>query len=491
MKIKFENFSLFDNSNEYELSPLTFLIGGNNAGKSTFVKGLEIIGNGELQSLNQVRKGKSEIIANYEVINGLYRKQTFEIGSYGEFFMGRSFIYMNAEGKDILKVSPFMGTNERKNIVLYVDRLLAVLEEAGIRITDEEVAKFLKRYKVIKKHLNDEKKSVNLEVFQPEKEIENLERWFFEVGLVELFELEEFGFDFQQRIIDLFIELYKPYTFWGRLKQGNSTNRFWDKTRKPFSINLIMNNDISSPKRIYNSEDFIAKQLAYDFEKDHFTSSYEYYDEKFRAKWFNKFFGNEKPLKLEAFRHGVFEIMLNDRYLTEQGSGITKILQYILYFSTLTTDVINHYDEVNHALESCKSQIERQNYLVDFREKQAINKKQFIYIEEPEVHLHPDFQILLAEMIFELSLNSRYHFIIETQSAYVIRKMQLLMATNKLIPAQLLSIINFGSGKNHGKVQSIHIDSKGSLTKSFYPGFFDLSQDLQYQLMLCNRINLN
>ena len=491
MKIKFENFSLFDNSNVYELSPLTFLIGGNNCGKSTFVNGLEIIGNGELQSLNQVRKGKSEIIATYEVLNGLYRKQTFEIGVYDQYFQGRSFVYINAEGKDILKVSPFMGNDEGENIVLYVDRLLAVIEEAGIRITDEEITKFLKKYKVIKKHLKEEKKSVDLEVFQPDKEIEDLERWFFEVGLVELFELEEFGFDFQQRIINLFIELYKPYTFSGWHKQGNSTNRYWDNTRKPTSINVIKNNDISSPKRIYNSEDFIAKQLAYDLEKDHFTSSYEYYDEKFRAKWFNKFFGNEKPLKLEAFRDEFFEIMLNDRYLTEQGSGITKILQYILYFSTLTTDVTEIYDIVNHTLESCKSQIERQNYLVEYREKQAINKKQFIYIEEPEVHLHPNFQILLAEMIFELSLNSRYHFIIETHSEYIIRKMQLLMAANKLIPTKLLSLINFGSGKNHGKVQSIHIDSNGSLTKSFYPGFFELSQDLQYQLMLCNRSNKN
>jgi hypothetical protein len=471
---------------------LTFLIGGNNCGKSTFVNGLEIIGNGELQSLNQVRKGKSEIIATYEVLNGLYRKQTFEIGGYGELFMSRSFTYINAMGKDILNVSPFRGHDEGENIVLYVDRLLAEIEETGFSIKDEEIAKFLKRYKVIKKHLNEEIKSVDLEVFHPEKEIEDLERWFFEVGLVELFDLEELGFDFQQKIINFFINLYQPYTFLGfSSRHGNSIIRVWDKTRKPVSINVIKNNDISSPKRIYNSEDFIAKQLAYDLEKDHYTSSYEYYDEKFRAKWFNKFFDNEKPLKLEAFRHGVFEIMLNDRYLTEQGSGITKILQYILYFSTLTTDVINHYDEVNHTLESCKTQFERQNYLVEFREEQAINKKQFIYIEEPEVHLHPNFQILLAEMIFELSLNSRYHFIIETHSEYIIRKMQLLMATNKLIPTKLLRIINFGAGKNHGKVQSIHIDSNGSLTKSFYPGFFDLSQDLQYQLMLCNRSNKN
>ena len=50
MKIKFKDYALFNNSNIYELSPLTFLIGGNNCGKTTFVKGLEIIKNGELES---------------------------------------------------------------------------------------------------------------------------------------------------------------------------------------------------------------------------------------------------------------------------------------------------------------------------------------------------------------------------------------------------------------------------------------------------------
>ena len=38
MKIKFKDYALFNNSNIYELSPLTFLIGGNNCGKTTFVK---------------------------------------------------------------------------------------------------------------------------------------------------------------------------------------------------------------------------------------------------------------------------------------------------------------------------------------------------------------------------------------------------------------------------------------------------------------------
>jgi predicted ATPase len=135
--------------------------------------------------------------------------------------------------------------------------------------------------------------------------------------------------------------------------------------------------------------------------------------------------------------------------------------------------------------------VEREMLLIDHRKRQWPDKKRFVYIEEPEVHLHPNFQILLAEMIFELALNSTYHFIIETHSEYIIRKMQLLEANNKTSTSDLISILNFGSGKNLGKVQTIQIDEFGSLSSSFFPGFFDLNQDLQYQLMLTNRNNQN
>jgi hypothetical protein len=491
MKIKFQNFALFDNSNIFELSPLTFLIGGNNSGKSTFVKGLEIIGNGELLNLNQVRKGKSEILVSYELLEGLYRRQTFEIGYYDEFYSGRSFNYINSEGKEILKVSPFMGSNESENVVFHVDRFLRILEDGDYIITDKEISELLNRNRIVKKHLVEDIQASDREVFHPDEEIESLERWFFEIGIVELFELDEFEVEFQNRVIDFFIQLFKPYTFeaWGNYKNGQV--RYWNKKRKPLSIQVIKNSDLSVPKRIYQFGDFLSKPLSHQLEMENFIPPHQLYDEEFRTYWLKKFFGQENPLKFDIFKDGIFEIKLNDQYLTEQGSGITKILQYILFFSTLTVDVFSNYDGLMHDLEKCKSLAERQENLFRYRKNQAINRKQIIYIEEPEVHLHPNFQILLSEMIFQLALNSRYHFIIETHSEYIIRKLQLLKAENKSTPSKLISIMNFGSGKNFGKVKTIHIDSNGSLNKAFYPGFFDLSQDLQYQLMKTNRNNLN
>lgn len=491
MKIKFKDYALFNNSNIYELSPLTFLIGGNNCGKTTFVKGLEIIKNGELEGINQVRKGKSEVIASYEVFEGMYRKQTFEIGNDSELIMGRSFVYENKEGKEILSVSYFMGDDSVENVVFHVDRMLLALRDAGLSIKDEMVVQLLSGIKVIKRHIPNRVSKIDFEVFQPDKEIEDLERWFFSIGIAKLLDLSELGADIENKVKQVIIEIFKPYTFEAYLKDETELRRAWNKSRKPFSIRFIKNSDLSVAKRIYNYSDFISEPVSYQLEEKHFTSSAEYYDETFRAHWFKKFFGHENPLSIEPLKGGYFELKLNDRYLIEQGSGITKILQYILFFSQLTANVWDEDRDILFDLDKRQEKIEREMLLIDHRKRQTPNKKRFIYIEEPEVHLHPNFQILLAEMIFELALNSTYHFIIETHSEYLIRKMQLLRAKNKSSTSDLISILNFGSDKNLGKVQSIKIDEFGGLSPSFYPGFLEMNQDLQFQLLKANRSNQN
>jgi predicted ATP-dependent endonuclease of OLD family len=483
MKIKFKNFALFDDSNTFELSPLTFLIGGNNCGKSTFIKGLEAIGNGVLDDSSKIKMGKKDFTSLTEVFKGLYRKQSFERSSYeeGYTYYERSFNFVNSQDKDILKVSYFEGEKAKENVVFYVNRFLELLDESGYKIIDEEVSIFLKGYSEIKKNIKIKDDSQTRDVFEPNHEIANLERWFFEVGVLQLFEFECFEEHFKNKIINLFIECFKPFTFWSVIKSENNEIRYWNNSRKLLNIDSIKNSDLSEPKDIYNYNDFIIKNLTF----PSYITSDNVYDTEFRDFWMKRFFGNENPLSIEKFKDIFFEVKLNNRLLTEQGSGITKILQYILYFSTLTSEVGHGFSILSQNL--YKSENERQEFLLNFRKSESINRKNIIYIEEPEVNLHPNFQIILAEMIFELSINSLYYFVIETHSEYIIRKLQLLIAKNKNTPTDLISILNFGSDTNLGKVKTIHIDRNGSLSESFYPGFFDLSQDLQYQLMLANR----
>jgi hypothetical protein len=306
-------------------------------------------------------------------------------------------------------------------------RLLEVLNNAGLKIKNERVNQLLQSKKVIKKHIKDEEIGIDRDRFQPDKEIENLERWFFQSALIKLLDISNESAEFQNEVVTVFIEVFKPYSFLGFYKSNSDIpNRIWDKERKLLSIQVIKNSDLSPAKRIYCNTDFIRKPLYWDLEAENYTSQEEYYDSAFRTKWFKKFFGTENPLNINKFQD-FFEIKLNGRHLTEQGSGITKILQYILFFSTRTANVWDEDRSILFDIDKSQEKLEREMLLIDHRKRQWPDKKRFVYIEEPEVHLHPNFQILLAEMIFELALNSTYHFIIETHSEYIIRKMQLLL----------------------------------------------------------------
>lgn len=124
-----------------------------------------------------------------------------------------------------------------------------------------------------------------------------------------------------------------------------------------------------------------------------------------------------------------------------------------------------------------------------------------VALEEPESHLHPKYQSLLADMIVEAYTRYNVHFIIETHSEYLIRKLQLLVArsTKKEEGANdNTSVQNFNSDKvsifyiyspneardaDVSQVKAISICSDGYLNDTFGPGFFDEATSLSRQLM--------
>lgn len=117
-----------------------------------------------------------------------------------------------------------------------------------------------------------------------------------------------------------------------------------------------------------------------------------------------------------------------------------------------------------------------------------------ILIEEPETNLHPALQSKLADLLHlamtKLNHNdfvhSRFNFVIETHSEYLIRKIQLLIAQDKLKPNQ--AVIYYFNPKDmtddKGQVaKMIQFDDKGLLSEPFGPGFFD-EADTQSMLLL-------
>ena len=72
----------------------------------------------------------------------------------------------------------------------------------------------------------------------------------------------------------------------------------------------------------------------------------------------------------------------------------------------------------------------------------------------------------------------------------MIRTFQYLVAKNEASENHV-GIINFGSGKNVGKVKHISIRPNGSLSDNFYSGFFNYSEDLRLKLDAINNSRNN
>lgn len=106
-------------------------------------------------------------------------------------------------------------------------------------------------------------------------------------------------------------------------------------------------------------------------------------------------------------------------------------------------------------------------------------------IEEPEIHLHPKYQSLLAEMFYEAYRDYNIQFIIETHSEYLLRKIQTLVGTRKLTPDEVSLVYVEDDGevkKGEKKVRRIPVKEDGRLAAPFGSGFYDEADNLSLEL---------
>lgn len=108
-----------------------------------------------------------------------------------------------------------------------------------------------------------------------------------------------------------------------------------------------------------------------------------------------------------------------------------------------------------------------------------------VAIEEPEIHLHPKYQSLLAEMFYEAYKEYNIQFIVETHSEYLLRKIQTLIGAKKLTPEEVsMTYVEDDEEVKKGvtKVRRIPIKEDGRLASPFSPGFYDEADNLSLEL---------
>lgn len=169
--------------------------------------------------------------------------------------------------------------------------------------------------------------------------------------------------------------------------------------------------------------------------------------EKFIRKWTSEF--NIRNINIDINETlGISNITYDNKTLSDLGFGISQITAIIL--------------------------------------KIIISQNSILILEEPESNLHPNFQSKLADMLMDASQTFNIQFIVETHSEYIIRKLQYLVAKNKLKVKD--SVIYYFNDPNNiptgePQVKKIEILEDGSLSDDFGSGFFDEAANWELELL--------
>ena len=210
------------------------------------------------------------------------------------------------------------------------------------------------------------------------------------------------------------------------------------------------------------------------------TNFKDYIPDSFANKWIQRFgIADKINIEQDSEGFGIIKITLekygNIMHLADHGLGITYLVYCIL--------------QIEAAILAAKGEnVNRFIGLSDldkYTEQKFHFEDQIVAIEEPESHLHPNYQSRLAEMFVEAYQKYNIRFVIETHSEYLIRKLQTLVAdsnnkyhinSDKILihyfnrPDKLLDKIS-----HEQQVKLIKIKANGYLTDKFGKGFFDES----------------
>ena len=165
--------------------------------------------------------------------------------------------------------------------------------------------------------------------------------------------------------------------------------------------------------------------------------------------------------------------------LAEQGYGITQLFVILMRIETAIMRPFTNFERI----------YDEDLYMGDDTNNHKFKQvpaEYTIAIEEPEVHLHPKLQSMLAEILVDAYTKHRVHFIIETHSEYIIRKLQLLVANKSTSNTDISILYVYDKNSRPDSeplVKKIGIRKDGMLNGNFGEGFFDEADMLSMFLL--------
>lgn len=513
-----KNFRSFgEDGADFELAPVTVLTGCNSAGKSSLVKALILLSmqnnkpgvmpNAYLKvSSKELNLGRLNKVINRnskdDKISVSYRIWSNYIQEYivvNRVFAGykadkldngilRSFTIKKEDGTLIYNYSPDSHPSiEEKyesilsNIRRYykackiveMKRKLAIIDRRDKEDKDEGIGALRKRIQKTLDELSNESCHIRVEDYPAEcllkavnkrnpLEMSGLEKALIESATKkEIEELE--NNDFMGLILD---ETNAPW-FTKNILYIDSSSAQIERL-----YNVDDNNKFCNALRSINDKSIFYQTLHYDY-------GCVYHEPcSFVNKWI-KAFGIGDRVEVEGTAEGLGIVVYLVRgesktLLADEGYGVTQLVSLLM-----------HIDNAIPVLYEGENTFDFEKGTEDYKKYDMTYPPRFIAVEEPEVHLHPKFQSLLADMFVEAYQKYNIHFIIETHSEYLIRKLQVMVADKdnplKSNDVSLNYVEKDEEGVSHNR--QIKIKDDGGLSDSFGKGFYDEADDLTMELL--------
>ena len=220
------------------------------------------------------------------------------------------------------------------------------------------------------------------------------------------------------------------------------------------------------------------------FYKDKFASAElsNFQPGDFINKWVKNFSIGDH-VKLHATEDGLGVVLYlyqsednsDGHLLADEGYGISQLISILISAETCILKGFGPMDDV----------IYESNY-----SSWESNQKKWpgghyykLLIEEPEIHLHPRLQSIIADMLWELLYKYKILSIVETHSEYLVRKLQVLCAKyvkehdGSQAPVR---VFYFEKGKG---AYDLDMRPDGKFRNEFGSGFFDEAANLAFEIL--------
>ena len=244
-----------------------------------------------------------------------------------------------------------------------------------------------------------------------------------------------------------------------------------------------VSSSIINVKRLYpleSNDEFTELLKKYVEAKRCLDKKTDYVPNTFMDKWIKAFgIGDRISINIDDEGLGITlrlhknEADVKGMLLADNGYGITQIFAILLNVEVaiMSRRTVNYYED---------------NSLEWNARMLKMYSKPTIAIEEPEIHLHPRYQSLLAEMFYDAYKTYGIHFIIETHSEYLIRKSQVIVAglqyeSNK--DAEEKCPFRTYYMPKDGKPYSLGYRKDGKFVEEFGSGFYDEATNLAFDIL--------